>query len=332
MSLIKALFLTVAFLSMATLSAEAADRPCKILVVMSYHDEFVWQSETRKGIQDVLSKSCELKYFNLDVKRNPQDGPKRAKEAYERYLFFRPSAVIAADDAAQSLFVVPFLKNQARTPVVFCGVNADPAAYGYPASNVTGVIERYHNVQTIAFLKKLVPGIRSIAIIMGGSNPEEFFDRWTKQDIKAIPLRLSDIVQPKTMEDAVEEAKKLSKRSDAIFLEHFESLKDRHGKLHSHKEIVLKLLSVINNKPTACANDYTVKAGCLCSVIKTGYEQGAIAAKMVLKILQGTPISRVPITRNYEGIKMLNVTTMNNLGINPPPEILRDVKLVKTEP
>ena len=48
--------------------------------------------------------------------------------------------MIASDDNAQKYLVVPYLKGT-QVPVIFNGVNWDASAYGFPTSNVTGMIE-----------------------------------------------------------------------------------------------------------------------------------------------------------------------------------------------
>jgi ABC-type uncharacterized transport system substrate-binding protein len=64
------------------------------------------------------------------------------------------------------MFVVPYLKNKVKTPVVFCGVNSEPGTYGYPASNVTGILERDHISESIALIQLLDPSVKIIAYIM----------------------------------------------------------------------------------------------------------------------------------------------------------------------
>jgi ABC-type uncharacterized transport system substrate-binding protein len=53
---------------------------------------------------------------------------------------------------------------------------------------------------------------------------------------------------------------------------------------------------------------------------------------MLLKAMQGTPVSEIPITRNRRGKSIINVTVMKAFGIKPKPIILRGTELVRTEP
>ena len=85
------------------------------------------------------------------------------------------------------------------------------------------------------------------------------------------------------------------------------------------------------NKPIIGANLYHVEDGALCAVVKTGEEQGMTAAAMLLRALEGTPITDLPVTRNYKGKRIINITTMHGLGIKPQPRLLIGVHLVTTK-
>jgi len=65
--------------------------------------------------------------------------------------------------------------------------------------------------------------------------------------------------------------------------------------------------------------------------VKTGQEQGATAAGMLLKAMGGTPVAQIPVTVNRNGKRMINVSVMKSLGIRPRPVVLRGAELVKSE-
>jgi hypothetical protein len=125
----------------------------KVLVVMSYEEPSVnpWCKQIKQGIDSVLAKTFEITYFYMGTKKNLDGGPQKAEEAYALYRKLRPDGVITVDDNAQWMFVLPYLKDKVHTPVMFCGVNAEPEKYGYPASNVSGVLERGNPVVSGAY-------------------------------------------------------------------------------------------------------------------------------------------------------------------------------------
>ena len=125
-------------------SSALAEERFKVLVVFSYEQDYLWEVEIREEIEKVFSPYADLTFFYMNTKVALENGSEKAVEAFSLYQQLQPDGVIAVDDNAQSLFVVPYLKNRVSTPVIFCGVNADPKAYGYPAENVSGILERYH--------------------------------------------------------------------------------------------------------------------------------------------------------------------------------------------
>lgn len=108
---------------------------CTILVVMSYHETYYWSISQKKAMEQTLAPHCNLVFFYLDSKRHLHNAPQKARKAWEMYTSLQPAGVIAADDNAQRFFVLPYLNNQVDVPVIFCGVNEDPATYGYPTDH-----------------------------------------------------------------------------------------------------------------------------------------------------------------------------------------------------
>ena len=97
----------------------------------------------------------------------------------------------------------------------------------------------------------------------------------------------------------------------------------------SQKEAVPIVLNAFG-KPAFSAWKGLVHIGVLCTVIERGQEQGALAAEMLLKVMEETPISDLPVTRSKKGKRVLNVTTMKSLNITPKPIILKGIEIVQT--
>jgi ABC-type uncharacterized transport system substrate-binding protein len=309
--------------------ADAAERN-RVLVVMSYHQEMPWENDIRLGIETELGVSPDIRYVYLNAKNDPAGGPERAGEAWRVFQEFRPDGVIAADDDAQSLFVVPYLKNRMPTPVVFCGVNADPGRYGYPASNVTGIVERAHFRESIAFMQQLTPGARSFAFISNDNPTGRGYAEQIRRESGSYPIQSYTVRLVKTMDEAVAAVRDMKKNNDALFLIAMEGLTSRDGRPLAEKES-FRVLTRSFGKPVIGMNEFNIRFGLLCAVVKTGQEQGQTAARMLLNIVRGTPVSAVPIVRNQQGKRVLNVTVMKALGIRPRPVLLVGTELVQTE-
>ena len=309
------------FCASGLIPCKVAAAPFKVLVVMSYHETYPWGMEIKEGIERELANLCDLRYVYLDTKNNFAGGAEKAKKFLDLYLEFQPDGVIAADDAAQSMFVVPYLKDKVKTPVMFCGVNEEATAYGYPASNVSGVLERVPIKESIAMLQQLIPSVRTFGCILKDDPSSYGIMRQIHQEADGYSAKLVTARYVKTLIEAVAMARELKAKCDALFLTPMDGLPSQVGTPLTSGEVTPHIVKAFG-KPTFSENSFNVKSGVLCAVIKTGQEQGATAAQMLLRAMRGTPVKDIPITRNRHGKRMINVSVMKSLGILPKPVFL----------
>lgn len=314
---------------LALLHGSARAAPCQVLVVMSYEHDFPWVQEIEAGIDAVLSGRCAVRYFYLNTKSSFAGGTQRAAEAFALYRELAPDGVIAADDDAQAMFVGPYLQGKVTTPVMFCGVNGDPREYGYPASNVSGILERLHIQESIALARQLVPSIRTLAFMMKESPVASLVFEQIRSEASGYPVKIVGVRFPRTVAEAVAMARELRGTADALFLEALEGIPADDGRPLKDRE-VMPLVVEAFGKSTIGSNAYAVRYGVLSAVVKRGQEQGETAARMLLDAMLGTPVRELPITRNRTGKRMINVSALKALGLHPKPVDLRGAELVRT--
>jgi ABC-type uncharacterized transport system substrate-binding protein len=325
----RSVFLLILFFSSGVVDA-GGPPPYKVLVVMSYHETYSWGKEIKEGIDSVLSRVSEVKYAYLDTKNNFPGGAERAAKIHELYRKFRPDGVIAADDAAQSLFVVPYLKDKVKTPVMFCGVNEDPAVYGYPAANVSGILERGHFAESISLLRQMVPSVKTFCCVMKDDDTSRGDFRQMMQGARAYSARFVTARFPKTLPEAVAMTEEVRGMCDSLYLSVMEGLPAADGTPLSSREVIPVLVRAFG-KPTFSGTFNNLQFGVLCSVRKTGQEQGVTAARMLLKVMRGATMSGSPMTVNREGKRVVNVSEMKKMGIRPRPIVLRGVELISSQ-
>jgi ABC-type uncharacterized transport system substrate-binding protein len=306
--------------TLAPLCSPLADA-CRILIVMSYEESYIWERDIRRGIEASLSSRCKLRFFYMDTKRNLAGGVRKAREAFELYQAYKPHGVIAADDSAQSLFVVPYLRNKVATPVIFCGVNALPDTYGYPADNVSGVLERQHFRETIAFAQMLKPSIRTIGIMMRPTPTTDALQQQIEREIDSYPARILPTALVRTLTEAEREIERLRGECDAFVFTNLNGLATENGAPMAVETIFTHLAQRVD-KPILGAVPEHIKYGALLTVASSGIEQGSQAAGMMVQCLEGVPIADLPITRNRKGQRMINLKVMRTLGIRPTPAVL----------
>jgi ABC-type uncharacterized transport system substrate-binding protein len=303
----------------------------KVLVVMSYEEQNPWVKEIREGIDSVLSGSSAITYFHMDTKVDPAGGPKKAEQAQALYQHLQPQGVIAVDDHAQALFVVPYLKDKVATPVMFAGVNAPAEQYGYPTRQISGVLERAHVRESLAFAKQLIPTLQNACALTNRVPPGEALRAQIEADKASYPLRFQAFHQVETVGELESLGETLRQTCEVLFVDSLEGILDLAGKSMNNRE-VLEVLARVYGGPLLGGNRYQVEQGAWAAVVKTGQEQGATAAEMLLRALRGTPVEQIPVTRNAQGQRVINVTAIESRGLLLRPLVLRGAVLVRQQP
>jgi hypothetical protein len=201
----------------------------------------------------------------------------------------RPKAVIAADDAAQELLVVPYLKGRASPQVIFCGVNAPLARYGYPARNVSGVRSVWHFRQSFGLLHAIVFRARRAVFLTDASESSDHIVRDLATELRRGgpfgPLRVQP-VRPATFQQWQRAVRSAQTGADALALGIYHALRDeRTGETVSPEE-VMNWTNAANRLPTVGFADYAIRHGQLCGVLGSAREQGGLAGEMVRQTLE----------------------------------------------
>jgi ABC-type uncharacterized transport system substrate-binding protein len=285
----------------------------------SYHAGYEWSDEVNRGIDEVLKGTgVILKSFAMDSKRHPEEDYIRriAQEAKLDIDNFKPDVIISSDDNAFKYVIMPFYRDS-EIPVVFCGLNWDASIYEVPYSNTTGMVEVVLVEQLIGFLKQYAEGCR-IGILAD--------DNYTaKKEI--------DIYR-----------KVLKLEFDDRYVRDF----DRWRELFREMQDTADMLIVFNNaaingwdKDAAVAwvNEHTkIPTGsnleymsyyCLATFAQNPEEQGRWAAQAALKVLDGTKVTDIPMTKNKETRFFINLSIADKLDVIIPPSKIRHAEIVQ---
>jgi ABC-type uncharacterized transport system substrate-binding protein len=322
----------VVALAIALGSAGAAHAtPFEVLVVMSYEEDNPWVREIRAGIDGALAGHARITYFHMNTKVDPKGGPKRGEEAAALFESLKPHGVITVDDDAQSMFAVPFLRDRTTVPVMFNGVNAQPSRYGFPNSHVSGVLERAHVRESLAFAKMLVPSVQTACFMTNDVPPGHALRAQVEGERHDYPLRAGAFHHVATTADLARVTRELQGGCDVLFVDSLEGIADDNGSPLNHAQ-VMKLLRARFKGPILAGNRYQVEQGAWAAVAKTGQEQGDTSARMLLEAMQGKPVNAIPVTRNVRGQRIINVSAMEASGIALRPLDIRGATLVRERP
>ncbi len=302
-------------------SAGAVNR---VLLVHSYHEGYPHADDITLGVRGGLSgEAIELTIFYMDTKRNPAPLSKKkaGRLAIAAAHKIDPDVIITADDNAQDYVAKAFLGKK-RPQVVFCGVNADPALYGFPASNATGIVERPHFIQSFEMLQVIDPKVRTVAIITDDSTTSDQLIKDIKS--KDLPLKITAIVQPSTFLQWKQRIQEFQQSADAICIIVYHTVKAKAGgeTIMSPQEVMAWTVEN-NSKPLFSVASFSVEEGALFGVVNSGHEQGAAAAKMTRLLLKGEKAENIPIAYPKKGAVFLNIKTAEKMGYDIPYHIIQ---------
>lgn len=312
---------------------DAGPQGQRIFIVHSYNPEYIWCQSINKGVEDALRGKAKTDIFYLDAKRdrNPESLHRKANDILQRIEADRPQVVVAVDDAAQQLLVVPHLKGRATPQVIFCGVNAPLKNYGYPAQNVSGVRERWHFRQGFDLLKLIAPKARRLVLITDDSESSSFVLADLAADRrKSGPFAMQiDTKRVDSFQQWQAQVLGAQSRAGALALGIYHSLQDERTGKTVPPETVNEWTTKANKLPTLGFADYVLEHGQLCGVIESGHEQGALAGGMARQVLErGAKAGSLGVLINQKGIVVLNLKTAERLGVTIPFALIQAAGVV----
>ncbi len=262
-----------------------------ILVISSYHPEFLWDKSYNKGLLDGLDGEHQISHFYMDTKRyQREEFDDIAQRAITFYLKSKPDLVVLGDDNA-----INYLANEIAalgTPVVFLGMNENPRLKGFVGHpKITGVLERPLLKRNISEISQLMGELDKALVLFDSSNValtaiEDEFKTQTQLRVGQTLVNSQLIGDYDLWQEAVLNAKKNGYQ--AIFLGLYHTLVDDQGK-HVDEQTVLAWTSANSPLPLFCFWEFTVGKGmAIGGLVLDGNDQGHQAASLINSILAGT--------------------------------------------
>lgn len=290
----------------------------KVLYVDSYHEGYGWSDGITEGVQKGLEGTgVTLKILRMDTKRNKGEDFKQAAAETARDVIesFRPDVVIAADDNASKYLIVPYYKDGA-IPFVFCGVNWDASGYGFPCSNVTGMVEVSPIPELLKQLAQYAAGDR-IGYIAGdvlsarkeGENYKKIFN------LDLVEVYVGDFAAWK------DGFARLQEEVDMLIVGNNAGINDWD------EDDAVAFVQQKTRIPTGTAYDF-VAPYAMFGFTKVAQEQGHWAALAAVDILGGKNVAAIPIAKNEQGKLIVNSRLVSALGIDVPYEVFESADQV----
>ncbi len=322
------LILFIGFFMIGTVhggASEVSEHKKKVLFVDSYHEGYPWSAGITQGVEETLGtgdlrKVVDLKTIRMDTKRNTAVEFKKTAALRVKGLIdsWRPDVVIAADDNASKFLIVPYFKGTSL-PFVFCGVNWDASAYGFPSSNVTGMVE-------VSLIPQLLKTIREYAAgdrvgLLGADN---LSNRKEAANYKEkFQIDLSREVFVSNLSELKSAFEQLQKEVDMLILAPPSFLRT-----DSQKQEAAQFFLQRTSIPTGSVEDW-ITPYTLIGYTKVAREQGVWAAQTALEILKGQSPSDIPIVTNKTAKVFLNMRLAKKLGIKFPMDLISRATFVE---
>jgi ABC-type uncharacterized transport system substrate-binding protein len=302
-----------------------------VFVVHSYSPDFEWVQAIDRGMDERFAENPSLKVrrFYLNTKHRTDENWKRsaAGKALAAVEAYRPKVVIAVDDNAQQYFVLELPTY--HPPVVFCGVNADPAKYGYPAETITGVIERPHLDELLASAGELFD-LRKVLFLSSDDPTSAGAMSYLRQVYRGnIQIEWKLVGSLDDWKDAVIGAAK--KDVDAIIIFNYHTLRRSGETMSVAPDDVIRWTVDHAEVPLLTFADFAVQRGVALAVAVSGEEQGQLAADYALAILGGREPVDLPIMHGSSGNRLVNESTLARLGVSIPASWYRDTRVYTKE-
>ncbi|KHK02135.1 hypothetical protein NY78_2619 [Desulfovibrio sp. TomC] len=312
-----------------------AGPPLRVFVAQSYDADYIWCEHINQGLLEALAPlSPVVEFAYLDAKRqpDPESLARQTGHMVERIRQFAPDVVIAVDDPAQHYLVVPYLKDKPGPQVVFCGVNAPLANYGYPAANVSGIRERWHYRDAFALGKRILPAAKTVALIVEDSESGRYVVADLAEELAqngpfALEVRHVDVVR--TESEWRDKIKRYQDEVDILALGLYQSIRRDDGQGVVAPEALMAWTRENNRKPLLGFAGVAIRDGHLFGVLESGQEQGYLAGTMAAAIAaKGIAAGTLPVGLNDQGVVMLNLAAAARLGIDIPFEIIEAAGIV----
>lgn len=318
--LIAALTLAVLFCGMLCIpaSADPGDPgPGKnVLVLNSYHPEFVWTDGQSDGIIDTLKRSglnVTITVEYLDWKNFP-DARHLANMAtlYRDKYHDRPFDVILTTDDAALTFVLDHRADVfGDVPVVFSGLNNYDLLLPGQRLNVTGNIEEISPELTLSSVFLLFPTTSRIYILYentetGCGIAERIRHAEPGYRDRAEFIYITNI----TFDEMAATARTLP--ADSVIISAF--TRDSTGRVMDHDRVMM-LLTKEAQVPVFSMYEMAMGHGAIGGAILSGYHEGEVAGEMAVRILSGEPVSAVPVNDCSTSIYVFDQKQLDRFGV-----------------
>ncbi|WP_320170282.1 ABC transporter substrate binding protein [Maridesulfovibrio sp.] len=318
MKIVRFLFLLLSLLS--ALSSSAFAGLPRIMIVNSYHADFLWVKDHNSILKRGLEGKADLSFHDLDYKRrypdNCADNIARVKAFSEHY---KPDLVVLTDDFAVRELGGYF--ESKGIPIIFLGVNGNIRNYVSDTRHMTGVFERPLMKRSIFYLRELVgPSLKRALVIMDDGLSakalmEESFNNESSFNVSDTHVDVELLPSFSKWKKSVLSAKK--RGYNALVVGTYHIFKDSHGRIIESKEV---MHWTAENSPLPVFALWALSVGkgrAIGGYVVCGLDQGREALKLIERVLNGEKVEDIQPVMNKQGHLLFSAPELKRWNIDP---------------
>lgn len=277
----------------------------QILLLNSYHHNFIWTEEIFQGLTDVLrpkETGIDLHVENMDTKRVEfnEHYIQQLRSVYEhKFKDLKFDLVMATDNNAFDFVRRYHDELFPGIPVVFCGVNAfhDDLIKDLPL--FSGVAENVDAKGTLWWALNQHPQTETIYIINDHTPTGQAITSTISNELAEFPpeisIRYSDNID---LQELLKEVRSLPGKSLILYGLYF---RDKNGRFYDTSE-VLKAVRNETKIPIYGVLDFDLGNGIVGGMLSSGHFQGQTMAQIALHVLAGRSPGDIPVIT--EGVSL----------------------------
>lgn len=304
-----------------------------IALVNSYHADYLWSSQSRKGFEENVGFDQVITYYEMDAKRStPSQVKAYAESILQQIVDSKPDLVVTMDDSALKHLGEPI--TLAGFPIVFMGVNQNPRDYfttHQMPETVTGVLQHALLKPNITLLSRILPtkAQRILLLMDSGLTSHSLIDTSFKDKHQLSQSGM--VLEYELIDDYLgwqQKVKSLTPdRYDAIIIASYANLKDGNNQQVS-ADTTVAWTSAHSAIPVFALLRFSVGKGkAIGGLLQSGYDHGFRAAKMANTVLATgvTPYFEVPKNGDY----LFSEHELARWGLKLPEDIKRKAELLE---
>jgi PAS domain S-box-containing protein len=294
------------------------DNQPEILILHSYSPDYEWTQTEQAGLDEVfkpLIHKYKMRIEYMDSNNNPELQLPLLKQLYKvKFANSHFKTIIASDNAALNFLRLYRDELFPGVPVVFCGINGyeDSLLNGF--SDFTGIAEDNDFLGLFNVIQTLHPNTKRIVIYGIPTDPSHIANAALIK--KLLPDLHKDyqveIREFPHLDACIEDAQQLPVADSIVIM--VGSMHTANGEgvnLQRANELMSQAVQI----PIYTAWDFALGHGAVGGLVISGEEQGRIAGKIALKILNGISPREISVSRYAANVYMFDYNQLVRFGL-----------------